>query len=154
VRWLLPLALAAGGCLAAIAPDVGPPASCTGAACVDGGVPACSNADSDPAVAVSFAADLLGGVFRRYGCTSCHTDGIGAQQSGLRLASYATLRTGGGRTGATIVIDGQPCQSLLPQKLSNAPPFGRRMPYNGPPYLTTAELKLVHDWIAEGAHDN
>ncbi len=34
------------------------------------------------------------------------------------------------------------------------PSFGARMPYNGPPYFTAAELTIVRDWIAEGANNN
>ena len=48
----------------------------------------------------------------------------------------------------------KPCESVIVQKLSLAPPFGARMPYNGPPYFTAAELTLVRDWIAEGARNN
>jgi hypothetical protein len=28
------------------------------------------------------------------------------------------------------------------------------MPYNGPPYFSRDELRLVSDWIAEGALNN
>ena len=144
------IALCATGCLQAIAPDVGPLQTAT-----DGGTTTCSDADSDPATTVSFGSDIRGGVFHRGGCTNCHTgDGMGIQQSGLDLSNYATLRTGGGRSGARIVVDFMPCQSILAQKIQTAPPFGRRMPYDGPPYLSTSDIQLVQDWIAEGARDN
>lgn len=146
----LALALLASGCLEAIAPDVGPLESTT-----DANPSGCSNADANPAATVSFHADLLTGVFRRGGCASCHTgDGIGITQSGLDLSSYATLRTGGGRSQQGIVVDFMPCQSVLAQKVRASPPYGRRMPYNGPPYLSTADVQLIADWIAEGARDN
>ena len=35
-----------------------------------------------------------------------------------------------------------------------APPFGARMPRNGPPYLPASDVALITDWIIEGAHDN
>lgn len=144
------IALLATGCLQAIGPDVGPLQTAT-----DAGATGCTNVDSNPAMTVSFATDLRGGVFHRGGCTNCHTgDGMGIQQSGLDLSSYATLRTGGGRSGARIVVDFMPCQSILAQKIETAPPFGRRMPYNGPPYLMASDIQLVQDWIAEGARDN
>jgi hypothetical protein len=57
-------------------------------------------------------------------------------------------------SGTRIVIPGKPCDSIIVQKLGLAPPFGARMPYNGPPYLSAAELQLIRDWIAEGALDN
>jgi hypothetical protein len=136
------------GCLDRLGPDVGPLA----APGTDG--PACMG-DSDPANAVSFRTDLQDGVFRRAKCNDCHTNnGSGANQSGLDLSTYTTLRTGGGRSGASIVVNGDPCASILVQKIETSPPFGRRMPYNGPPYLSAADIALVRDWIAEGAHDN
>jgi hypothetical protein len=144
------LLVLASGCLQSIGPDVGPLQTS-----IDGGSTTCANVDSDPAATVSFASDVRDGVFHRGGCTNCHTgDGMGVQQSGLDLSSYATLRTGGGRSGARIVVDFMPCQSILAQKIQTAPPFGRRMPYNGPPYLAAADIQLVADWIAEGARDN
>jgi len=135
------------GCLDKIGPEVGPPHQ------VD---PQCDT-DSDPMHDVSFANDIFGGVLERNHCISCHTaqgnDPIGLQQSGLDLSSYAKLRAGGGRSGAAIVIDGQPCESILYQKIGSSPPFGARMPLNMAP-VSAADLALVHDWIAEGAHDN
>jgi hypothetical protein len=61
---------------------------------------------------------------------------------------------GGFHSGAQIVVAGDPCASIMYQKLSDAPPFGSRMPLNGPPFWTDDELQLLHDWIAEGASDN
>lgn len=140
--------LAFAACLEKLGPDVGPLASpaTDGAACAG---------DSAPAVSVSYRTDIVDGVFRRGKCDGCHTgNGSGVNQSGLSIATYTTLRTGGGRSGASIVIDGDPCASILVQKIETSPPFGRRMPYNGPPYLSAADLLLVRDWIAEGARDN
>ena len=150
MRWVVPvLSLVAAGCLGAIGPDVGPLTSAT-----NDGPPGCAP-DSNPSLDVSFAVDIEGGVFRRGDCDGCHTsDGLGVRQSGLDLRSYTTLRTGGGRSGAAIVIARDPCASILVQKIEPGPPFGRRMPYNGPPYLSTSDIQLVRDWISEGARDN
>jgi hypothetical protein len=149
VKWVVVLACA--GCIDKLGPEVGPLR--VDASSETGGC----DADGDPAHTVSFSADIVGNVFAHNGCTSCHTPGgdnpIGLQMSGLDLSSYSTLRTGGGRSGAQIVIDGMPCESILYQKLGPAPPFGERMPRGKPP-LGAADLALVHDWIAEGAHDN
>ena len=136
-------------CLEQLGPEVGPLAS----AGSDSGT-TCPG-DSDPAVAVSYRNDIAGGVFSRGRCNSCHTGaGSGASQSGFEISTYAHLRTGGGRSGVAIVVDGDPCASILVQKIGTSPPFGRRMPYNGPPYLSAADITLVRDWIAEGARDN
>jgi mono/diheme cytochrome c family protein len=133
------------GCLETFAPDVGPLAQPPSMQCAG---------DSDPAVAVSYQTDVVN-IFDRGGCQDCHTDnGLGIRQSGLDLESYSTLRTGGGRSGASVIVDGDPCASVLVQKIETSPPFGRRMPYDGPPYLSAADIQLVRDWIEEGAHDN
>jgi hypothetical protein len=142
LAWVL-----ATGCLGPFAPDVGPRTSTT-----DGGL--CSNAASTN-VTVHFQADIRNGVFVRGTCANCHTGtGLGLQLSGLDLTSYSTLRAGGGRSGVNIVVDAMPCASILVQKIGPNPPFGRRMPYNGPPYLADADILLVRDWVAQGAHDN
>lgn len=143
------LLMMVAGCLDTIGPDVGDPVTQG-----SDGASACPD-DSDPSTVVKFDTDIRGGVFRRGNCNDCHTsNGLGVRQSGLDLGSYTTLRTGGGRSGANIVIVGDPCASILVQKIEDGPPFGRRMPYDGPPYLSTADIQLVRDWISEGAQDN
>ena len=141
--------LAVAGCLDSIEPDVGPPLR---AACVD--------QDSDPSTPVHYRADILLAIFRRdeVRCGKCHTatgeSPLGLLVGGLDLASYAGLRAGGAQSGTDIVVPGQPCRSVLYQKLQAGPPFGARMPLDGPPYLTDADLRRVADWIAEGALDD
>lgn len=130
-----------------LAPDVGPPQ-----------LERCSNDDTDPAREVRWATDVAP-LFARdaVGCARCHdpsrANPIGVQLSGLDLTSYAMTRAGGARSAQSIVLPGQPCDSILYQKLTTGPPFGGRMPLDGPPYLSATELALVHDWIAEGAHE-
>lgn len=145
IRALVMIGLA--GC--ALAPDVGEPLA-----------GACSNADTNPALAVSFREQIRPILTRApmAGCT-CHLPtAAGAstaiQLSGLDMSSLASLRAGGLHSGAGIVVAGQPCSSILYQKIDEAPPFGSRMPLGGPPFLTGAEIDLFHDWIAEGAADN
>lgn len=136
-------------CLAELEPDVGDLRAGT-----------CTSDDSDPGVSVSFRENILP-LFQRSGslggCT-CHqpanrsTSGI--DQSGLSLLNYATLMRGGNSSQSTIVVPGDPCASVIVQKVSSAPPFGARMPPGGPPFMTPEEIGLLRDWIAEGAHDN
>jgi hypothetical protein len=120
----------------------------------------CEPQDSDPDRDVSYMQDiapLFERPFGKAGC-SCHqpmsrvTSGISV--SGLNLGSYAALMRGGNASRDTIVVPGDPCMSLLVQKVSNAPPTGNRMPSDGPPYLSPSEQQLLTDWIVEGAHDN
>ncbi len=137
---------AAAGC--SLAPDVGPRLAGT-----------CDDTDGHPDKPVSFSSDIHPLIFRSVGGCSCHLptpigDGQGTAISGLNLSSLSTLRMGGFNSGARIIIAGDPCSSIMYQKLSDAPPFGSWMPLNGPPYWTSDELQLLHDWIAEGANDN
>jgi hypothetical protein len=111
----------------------------------------CSNADSDPAVVVSFSTDVHPLMTRPMGGCTCHQ---GKQTSGLDISSYASLRRGGINSGEKIIVAGAPCDSILPHKIGPTPAFGSRMPLNGPPYLSDDEIQLIRDWIAEGARDN
>jgi hypothetical protein len=147
--WLLITSMLASSCIASLEPDVGDLRAGT-----------CRPEDSDPTTEVKFKEQILP-LFQRSGsqggCT-CHqpsnrsTPGI--DMSGLSLLSYATLMRGGNTSRSNIVIPGDPCGSVIVQKVSNAPPTGARMPPGGPPFMTPEEISLLRDWIAEGAHDN
>jgi hypothetical protein len=138
-------------------PDIGPLQSAppdAGASSGDGAttpiIGTCG--DSDPTTPVSFAKHVRPLLNRSPGgCAGCH--GANAT-SGFSIGSYEAMRRGGQASGTRIVIPGKPCDSILVQKLGYAPPFGARMPYNGPPFFGSAELTLVRDWIAEGAQNN
>ncbi|MFQ5629850.1 MAG: c-type cytochrome [bacterium] len=48
-----------------------------------------------------------------------------------------------------------PDASYIIQKISSASPkFGRRMPFDGPPYLSQSDIQLIRNWIAAGAPNN
>jgi len=150
-----PLLLLAG-CAITYDPDVGPlKASVEVTVDPDGGVAAATTegcGDSDPSVDVSSGRQIRPLTTRSPGgCLFCHG---ATNTSGFSLGTYESLRRGGQISGLKIIVPGKPCESILAQKLGLAPPYGARMPYNGPPYFTTAELTLVRDWIAEGAADN
>ena len=93
-------------------------------------------------------------------CTSCHTDEGRTPSGGLNLKSgsaYAALVgvASTGKPGATRVIAGNPSGSYLVQKLEGASDIvGLRMPRNGPPYLTDAQVALIRLWIQNGAPNN
>lgn len=141
------------GCAITYDPDVGAlqPTNETS----DGGIASSLPAgciDSNPDVSISFAKQIRPLTTRSPGgCLFCHG---ATTTSGFSVGSYESLRRGGQNSGTRIIVPGNPCESILPQKLGLAPPFGARMPYNGPPYFTAEELTLVRDWIAEGALDN
>jgi mono/diheme cytochrome c family protein len=93
-------------------------------------------------------------------CVPCHTDDGRTPSGGLNLkqgSSYANFVgvASTGKPGATRVIAGNPSGSYLVQKLEGASDIvGLRMPRNGPPYLTDAEVALIRQWIQNGAPNN
>jgi len=143
MRVLTTLVAAAGLAACGIEPDVGRPLA---------GI--CSNADTDPDLAVSFREEVRPLLARSMAGCACHVPpGPGVQLAGFDLSSLASLRAGGFNSGPRIVVAGEPCTSVMYQKVYEAPPFGSRMPLGGP-YWSDEELQLLHDWIAEGAADN
>lgn len=82
-----------------------------------------------------------------YNCTRCHA-GASAPQF-LRLDRYEDVLAGSVRRSEVVACD--PSASLLLGKVSASPPLGRRMPFDGPPYLTTQQQALLTQWVNEGA---
>ena len=99
------------------------------------------------------ASDSLG----RTPCTQCHTSTGRNPSGGFDMnpdVSYANLVGASVREkpGAIRVIPGDPDNSYLIQKLEGAGGIvGRRMPFNGPPYLTDGQIKIIRRWIQIGA---
>jgi len=128
---------------AAIVPDGGPDIPDNG----------CNIKDSNPKQDVSFDDDIWPILS---GC-SCHdpndNDPAGVLEVGFVIDSYVSLRMGGDNSHADIIVDGNPCKSILLQKLGEPAPFGVRMPRDGP-YLSPEVQTLISDWIIEGARDN
>jgi hypothetical protein len=142
MRGLYVLGLSALCAACVLEPDVGEPIA---------GV--CKNEDTDREHDVSFEEDVLPLLTESCGCHDPAKFGSAIDLVGFSIENYGKVRRGGANSGEEIVIEGDPCNSILLQKLSEAPPFGVRMPTFGP-YLSRKEMALLHDWIAEGAHDN
>jgi mono/diheme cytochrome c family protein len=93
-------------------------------------------------------------------CVTCHTDVGRTPAGGLNLKAGSAHPglvnvASTGQPGAVRVIPGNPGGSYLVQKLEGAPGIaGLRMPRNGPPFLTDAQVKTIRDWIAAGALNN
>lgn len=109
----------------------------------------CAITDSDPDAAINF--EMLRDIVFRAQC-SCHVEagGIGRSEGGLDLDDYDALMAGGRNSPATAIVPGDPCASVLVQKLTNTPPFGARMPFRGFQLPAPAQ-QMITDWIAEGA---
>ncbi len=88
-------------------------------------------------------------------CTVCHIDG---GPNGLDLDeanSYANLvNVNSEDFGATYkrITPGNPDDSYVIMKLEGDPRInGKRMPRNGPPYLTQQTIGVIRQWITDGA---
>lgn len=98
---------------------------------------------------VSFIADIQPVLQSSCGSVGCH--GL-ATASGYSVADYESI-TGSADHGP-VVVAGFADSSNLYLKLLDPPPFGGRMPANGPPYLSESTISLIHSWISQGAEDN
>jgi hypothetical protein len=85
-------------------------------------------------------------IIKKY-CLPCHL-AENDNPSQLSMDSYDVLMKGGEH--GNIVIPGKPEKSNLYIKLLPDPPFGKQMARNRK-RLTEQELKVVHDWIQQGA---
>ena len=75
-------------------------------------------------------------------------------KAGTAIANLVNVSSGA-KAGAVRVIPGNPSGSYLIQKLEGASDIvGLRMPRNGPPYLTDAQVALIRQWIQNGAPNN
>lgn len=96
----------------------------------------------------------------RQACTICHTNVGRTPAGGLNLlasASYAALVNVNSvaKPGEVLVVPGNPDASYLVKKLEgDVSIVGRRMPRNGPPYLTEGQVLVIRRWIQEGAKNN
>lgn len=93
---------------------------------------------------LTYAKDLQP-IIKQY-CLPCHL-AENENPSDLALDNYETLMKGG-KHGTTVVA-GKPDESNLYLKLLADPPFGKQMPRKKK--MTKEEMKIVYDWIAQGA---
>ena len=112
-----------------------------------------------PTSSVSFAQQIQAQILTP-ACVSCHTDDGRTPSGGLNLKSGSAFASlvgvaSTGKPGAIRVIAGNPSGSYLVQKLEGAADIvGLRMPRNGPPYLTDAQVALIRLWIQNGVPNN
>ncbi len=83
-------------------------------------------------------------------CAKCHTDNglMGAPPEGYRLTSHEATLSAADRVR---VVPGQPLASELLRRIRGL--SRPRMPFDGPPWLTEAEIALIGAWIADGARN-
>lgn len=81
-------------------------------------------------------------------CAKCHkSEGImGAPPEGLRLDTYANIIESGERLA---LVPGKPELSEIVRRIEGtAEP---RMPFDGPPWLEEQDIRLIRQWIEQGA---
>lgn len=83
-------------------------------------------------------------------CVKCHSDNsvLGSPPEGLRLGSYGQILVGAERL---VLVPGNPEMSEIWRKITGI--SSPRMPKDGPPYLSEDEIRLIRDWISQGAAD-
>jgi hypothetical protein len=96
----------------------------------------------------------------RLSCIGCHTDNGRTPAGGLVLLegrSYQALVSQPSRfkTGAVLVVPGDPDASYLVRKLEGAADIvGSRMPRGTGPFLTAGQMQIVRRWIELGAKND
>ncbi len=94
----------------------------------------------------------------RSACITCH--GGARPASGLDMSqdAYSALVNVPSREHPErlLIKPGDPENSYLYQKVQGDPNVitGKRMPFNGPPYLTEGQISVIERWIEEGAKNN
>ena len=94
----------------------------------------------------------------RTACVACHTN-VGRNPSGgLNMAGDALSALvnvpSRQQAGEILIVPGDPANSYLIKKLKGIGITGRRMPFNGPPYLTEGQILVIERWIQLGARNN
>lgn len=84
-------------------------------------------------------------------CVKCHGANsiLGAAPEGLQLGSRDAVLRGGDRV---VVVPGSPGASELYRRVAGL--SHPRMPFDGPPFLEPEEVRVVGEWIAQGASDD
>ena len=107
------LALSLCGCLSELAPEVGP---------VIAGQ--CKKEDSDPELDVSFKDEVLPMLAMRCGCHDPKGSGSAIDSTAFSVGARREVLRGGNKSSDKAVIAGDACNSVLVQKVGDAPPFG------------------------------
>jgi hypothetical protein len=96
----------------------------------------------------------------RTACVTCHTSTGRTPSGGLNLnhdVAYDQLVgvPSRGKPGAMRIVPRNPDNSYIIHKLEGQSDIvGRRMPTNGPPFLTDGQVLIISRWIETGAPRN
>jgi hypothetical protein len=142
---------------------------CAGALCALAATVACSSDSTSPSVddgppgTFTEIYETILSVDTDSRCNFCHSmpasqvsNGMfhtGMDQAETYAALLSTTSTSKACAGRSIVVPGNPDESLLALKVSNKPPCGNRMPLGGAG-LSGEKIRLIRSWIAAGANDD
>ncbi len=98
---------------------------------------------------VSFKKDVAP-IIKKY-CMLCHAEEQ-MNPSGFDMDNYADILKGG-KHGPAIAA-GNPDSSLIVKKISLTPPFGDPMPMKRKTAFPADTLKIIREWIKQGAKNN
>jgi mono/diheme cytochrome c family protein len=106
--------------------------------------------EQEPEGEISFKADVQPVLKRN--CVICHRPGgEGYAASGLSLESYASLMKGANR--GPVVEPGSSASSILVRSVQRDANLPVVMPHRNPP-LPKEDVKILKDWVDQGALDN
>lgn len=91
------------------------------------------------------------------GCINCHSGPRPPAGMDLSTDPYSAWVNVASREkpGLLRIAPGDPESSYVYQKLEGAAGIsGKRMPFNGPPYLTDGQIQVIARWIQQGAPNN
>ena len=101
---------------------------------------------------VSFRSDVY--PILEKNCVDCHTPprGKGYRESGLNMDDYESLMKG--TVFGPVILPGDSRKSILNMLVEGRADSSMRMPHNADEPLTEDEIRILHLWVAQGAHDN
>jgi Planctomycete cytochrome C len=110
----------------------------------------CADRQQEPQGEISFKADVQPLLKRN--CVICHRPGgEGYATSGLSLESYASLMKGIKR--GPVIVPGSSASSILVRSVDRDANPPVVMPHRNPP-LPKKDIKILKDWVNQGALDN
>ncbi len=100
-----------------------------------------------PGEAVTYAH--VAPIFARR-CIKCHAESglMGGPPEGYLLTSYQAALSAGDRVR---IVPGNPDASMVVRRVRGQ--SSPRMPFDGPPFLSAEEIRVIEDWVAQGAPD-
>jgi len=84
-------------------------------------------------------------------CTNSGCHGAIPGANNFNVLSYNAVLAGGTTSAGKGIVANDTAASIVFQKIGPNPPFGSRMPRNGPPYLPQSTIDSIALWINAGA---